>query len=124
MCTLKSCLAMLGGFIFFALTAASAQAEETITLAVGQQRVVTAAGLTRVSIGNDRLVDVKALPPAQVLITGLAQGQTEITIWRGEKSVSKISITVTSADPRSVYKEVKKLLGDREGIAVSVQGEH
>ncbi len=101
---------------------ASVRAEEPISLAVGQQRVINQTGITRVAIGNDKVIDVKALGPSQILVTALAIGQSELTVWRGQAQ-TKYSFTVTAADARQVLRDVKKLLGDREGITLALQGE-
>ncbi len=108
--------------VLVSLAPSLARADETMQLAVGQQRVITMSGITRVAIANEKVADVKALSPSQLLITALAQGQTELTIFRGQAQ-SKYAITVSAADPRQVVREVKKLLGDREGITVNVTGE-
>lgn len=100
----------------------AAKAEESINLAVGQQRVLNLSGMTRVAIGNDKIVDVKGLSPSQLLITGIAVGQSEVTIFRGQNAI-KYAVTVTAADARQVLREVKKLLGDREGIEINAQGD-
>jgi pilus assembly protein CpaC len=100
----------------------SAEAEETITLAVGQQRVLTPQPITRIATGNDKVIDVRVLSPSQVLVTGLAVGTSELTMWRGQ-SQTKYTFHVTAADARTVLRDVKKLLGDREGITLSLQGE-
>ena len=99
-----------------------AHADESMQLAVGQQRVINLSGITRVSIGNDKVIDVKALSPSQLLVTALSQGQSELTIWRGQ-SITKYSVAVSAADPKQVVREVKRLIGDREGITVNVTGD-
>jgi pilus assembly protein CpaC len=115
---------MLRAFLIVAtaFVAGVALAEESMQLAVGQQRVITLSGITRVAIANEKVVDVKALSPSQLLITALSQGGTELTIWRGQSQV-KYQIAVSAADPKMVVREVKKLLGDREGITINVQAD-
>jgi pilus assembly protein CpaC len=103
--------------------AVPAHAEDTITLAVGQQRVVSVSGMTRVAVAKDQVADVKPLASNQLLITAMAPGQTEVTIFRGNAPAIKYAVTVTAADIKGVLRDVKKLLGDREGITVTQQGD-
>lgn len=112
------------GWVLFGLVSlpGTAFSDEPMQLAVGQQRVITLTGISRVAIANPQVADVKALSPSQLLITALGQGTTELTIWRGQTQV-KYQISVSAADPKQVVREVKKLLGDREGITINVQAD-
>ena len=111
--------------LFFVCLASAppARAEDAITLAVGQQRVLTVNGMTRVAVAKDQVADVKPLASNQLLITAMAPGQTEVTIFRGNAAPLKYSVNVTAADIKRVLADVKKMLGDREGITVTQQGE-
>ncbi len=105
------------------LLATPAFAEESISLAVGQQRVITAQGMTRVAVAKDSVADVKVLTQNQVLITAIAPGQTEVTIFRGSNAQLKYAVSVSAADIKAVLRDVKKMIGDREGITVTPQGD-
>lgn len=105
-------------------TALPAWAQETATtetfqLVVGQQKVLTAPGVSRIAIGDPNVADVKVVAQNQVLVTAVGPGRTEITVWKGNK-VSTYEVTVTRLDARELKREVEKLLGDREGITVKL----
>lgn len=99
------------------LCATFAQAEEPLTLVIGQQKVISAPGVTRIAIANPSVADVKVVSAGQVLVTAVGDGSTELTVWQGSR-VTTYSIRVSSMDPRQLKKEVDKLLGNREGITV------
>ena len=90
---------------------------ENITLVVGQQKLISAPGVTRIAIANPNVADVRVVGSGEVFVTAAGSGQTELTIWRGSR-VIQYRVAVTSMDPRQLVREVEKLLGDREGIRV------
>ncbi len=88
-----------------------------IQMVAGQQRVISAPGVTRIAIGNPNVADVKVVGTSEVLVAATGDGATELTIWRGSR-IAKYSIIVSTKDPRQLRREVEKFLGDREGIRV------
>jgi pilus assembly protein CpaC len=101
------------------LWARSASAQEQLDMVPGQQRVISAPGVTRIAVANPNVADVKVTGPGEVLITAVGDGSTELTIWRGAKVV-KYDVIVTTLDPKQLKKEVDKLIGDREGLRTRV----
>jgi pilus assembly protein CpaC len=102
---------------------ALAQGSMVITLVVGQQRVLTVRGVTRVSIGSD-IAQVTALPAqSQILITGVSAGRTTLLVWRSNGSRLSYVVNVTAQDVRELVKEVKQLLGDIEGVTIRIVGD-
>ena len=103
-------------FCAFSLAATPARAE-TLNLVVGQQKIISAPGVTRIAIANPNVADVKVVSAGQVLVTAVGDGATELTVWRGSR-VTSYTVRVSSMDPRQLKREVEKLLGNREGIKV------
>ena len=102
------------------ISAATAHAEnETLNLITGQQKVISAPGVTRIAVANPNVADVKVVDAGQVLVTAVGAGQTELTVWRGNK-VTGYDVRVTSMDPKQIKKEVEKVLEGREGIRVRI----
>lgn len=108
------------------LLASAARGEEgsLINLAVGMQKPLNIPGLTRVYIANPAIADVKQLGPNQVLVIGVGEGKT--TLLATQSSGEKVSFTVSvkRQDPGELLSEIKKLLGDMEGVTVRIVGEH
>lgn len=100
-----------------------AYADEVINLAVGQQRTLAVQNMTKLAIGRDSVIEAKPLSTSQVLVTALSPGQSELTIIKSNGQQQKFTVTVTAVDAKQVAKDVKRLIGDREGITVSVQND-
>ncbi len=94
----------------------------TLTLSVGQTRRVKIPGLKRVAIGDSTVADVKVIGGETLLVIGKAPGVTNITFW-GRNGQEQIRVKVISYDPSLVYREVKTILGDIEGIQIKKIGD-
>jgi pilus assembly protein CpaC len=108
-------------------SAAAARAEnnlpdEQINLIVGQQRVLSLQGVTRIAIGNPAVANVNVTKGGDILITAVAEGVTELTVWRGTR-ITTYAISVSEIDIKQLSSEVRRLLGKREGITVRVSGD-
>ncbi|HEY3447704.1 MAG TPA: pilus assembly protein N-terminal domain-containing protein [Myxococcales bacterium] len=95
----------------------------TISLGVGTQKVINVPGIARIAIGDPSIADVKPLGSTQVLIVGQAEGGTTLLIWKSNGSRLSYLIRVRKKDPNEVIEEIKRLLGDREGITVRMVGD-
>jgi pilus assembly protein CpaC len=95
----------------------------TIALGMGTQKVINVPGIARIAIGDPSVADVKPLGSSQVLIVGQAEGRTTLLIWKSNGSRLSYLISVRKKDPNEVIEEIKKLLGDREGITVRMVGD-
>lgn len=95
----------------------------TLSLAVGQQKVVQVGNVARVAIGNPEIADVKQVGGGgDLLLTGVNEGRTSLLVWKGDARIN-YTISVRRQDPKEVVSEVRALLGEREGIQVRVVGE-
>ena len=115
--------------IFVALLLASvpalAQSEGgTISLGVGQQKVIQVGNVARVAIGEPEVADVKQVGGGgELLVTGVGEGRTSLLVWRTNDSRLSYLVIVRKQDPREVVSEVRALLGEREGIQIRVVGD-
>ena len=108
------CAVFLVGTELFALS--------TLTLSVGQTRRIRIPGLRRVAIGDSSIADVKVVGGETLLIIGKSPGVTNITFW-GRSGQEQIRVKVISYDPALVYKEVKTILANVEGIEIKRVGD-
>ncbi len=105
-------------------TPALAQDGGNISIAVGQQRVLTVKGITRISIGDDNIAAVKAIAATnQILITGVKKGRTTLIVWRSGGQRISYLVTVTLVPASQVIKEVQALLGSIEGVTIRTVGD-
>ena len=104
---------------------ARAQSEGgTISLGVGQQKVIQVSNVARVAIGEPDVADVKQVGGGnELLVTGVGEGRTSLLVWRNNDTRLSYVIVVRKQDPKEVVSEVRALLGDREGIQIRVVGD-
>ncbi len=96
----------------------------TLTLGVGQQRVIQLGDVSRVAIGDPAIADVKQVGNGgELLLTGLGEGRTSLLVWR-KSGRAGYAVVVRRQDPKELVGEVRALLGDRAGIQVRVVGDH
>src|ERR1700694_3826563 len=110
---------------FVASSAVLAQSEGgTISLGVGQQKVIQVSNVARVAIGEPDVADVKQVGGGnELLVTGVGEGRTSLLVWQTNDRRISYVIVVRKQDPREVVSEVRALLGDREGIQIRVVGD-
>lgn len=111
--------------LLLASSNAVAQSEGgTISLGVGQQKVIQVSNVQRVAIGEPDVADVKQVGGGnELLITGVGEGRTSLLVWRNNDTRLSYVVVVRKQDPREVVSEVRALLGDREGIQIRVVGD-
>ena len=116
--------AALGVFLAL-LVGSSALAQEgsTIALGVGTQKVVTIPGITRIALGDPSIAEVKTIGNNQVLIIGQNEGKTTLLIWKSSGQRVSYLIAVRRQDPNEIISEIKKLLGEIEGVSVRMVGD-
>lgn len=110
---------------WFGLSAGMAVAQEgsTLNLGVGTQRVLTVPGITRIALGDQTVAEVKTLGNSQVLVIGLSEGKTNLLIWKSSGQRVSYLIAVRKQDPNEVVSEIRKLLGEIEGVSVRMVGD-
>src|SRR6476469_793782 len=96
----------------------------TISLGVGQQKVIQVSNVARVAIGEPDVADVKQVGGGnELLVTGVGEGRTSLLVWRTNDTRLSYGSVVRKQDPKEVVSEVRALLGDREGIQIRVVGD-
>ncbi|MGC4120911.1 MAG: mucoidy inhibitor MuiA family protein [Myxococcales bacterium] len=95
----------------------------TIMLGVGTQKVLNVPGLARIAIGDPATCEVKPLGSSQLLMVGMAEGRTTVLAWKTDGTRVSYTVSVRKKDPNESIEEVRKLLGDREGISVRMIGD-
>lgn len=116
-------IAMIFAFVFVLLGTAYAQEEQSVAIGVGTQKVINVPGIARIAIGDSGIADVKVLGTSQVLIVGKAEGRTTLLLWKSNGSRLNFMVNVRKKDPNELIEEIKRLLGDREGITVRMVGD-
>ncbi|MCX7945132.1 MAG: pilus assembly protein N-terminal domain-containing protein [Deltaproteobacteria bacterium] len=92
-----------------------------IVLSVGQSRTFSIPGATKVVEGDSSVASVSAVGN-QIIVRGMGPGETNMVVFKGNKQIEYI-IKVTPSSQKATIADVKRLLGDREGIKVNQVGE-
>ncbi len=109
-----------------AYAAGLARAEEqgsSITLGLGAQKTLVVAGVARVQILDPSVADVKVMGTGQILILARREGRTTLLLWKGSGQRLSYLILVKKQDPHEVVAELRKLLGEMEGVSVRMVGD-
>src|SRR6185503_18022400 len=69
------------------------------------------------------IADVKTIGNNQVLIIGAGEGKTTLLIWKASGQRVSYTVSVRKQDPNEVISEIKKLLGEIEGVTVRMVGD-
>ena len=112
-------------FVVAAALASTALAQEggNIALGVGTQKVMNIPGIQRIAVGDAAIADVKTIGNNQVLIIGAGEGKTTLLIWKTSGQRVSYMVSVRKQDPNEVISEIKKLLGEIEGVTVRMVGD-
>ncbi|HZH78968.1 MAG TPA: pilus assembly protein N-terminal domain-containing protein [Archangium sp.] len=117
-------LATLGALLtLFAAGSARAQESSAINLGVGTQKVMTVPGTTRIALGDPSIAEVRVIGNNQILVIGQAEGKTTLLVWKSSGQRVSYLVTVRKQDPNEVISEIKKLLGEIEGVSVRMVGD-
>ena len=117
---LSATAAMMGMLLS---AAAFGQEGGNISLGVGTQKVITVPGIQRVAVGDSAIADVKTIGNNQLLVIGAGEGKTTLLIWKASGQRISYLVSVRKQDPNEVISEIKKLLGEIEGVTVRMVGD-
>jgi pilus assembly protein CpaC len=108
-----------------ALTASPARADESthLTLGLGAQKTISVAGIARIQILDPSVADVKLIGTNQILVIARREGRTTLLVWNSSGQRLSYSISIKKQDPNEVIAEIRKLLGEMEGISVRMVGD-
>ncbi len=90
---------------------------EKLTVVVSQSIVLPAKNVTRVSIGDDDLLDVRVLTDVdQLLLIGKSAGVTDIRIWMRNGDQTSHQVSVLLEAPQNRLEQVRESLSAVEGV--------
>ncbi len=97
--------------IFLILPFINLQALEHILISENQSRVIKVSGLKRVSVANEKIAKIRAVPPNEFLIIGKKSGKTTVQVWLENGKEDTYEITV-------IKKNLSNTLTDSEEVQV------
>lgn len=119
----KSNFSLFSLFVLFIVNFSfvqSVSAEEeytgTITVVVGQTRIIPYRGVTKVSIGHADIANASQTAPNEILVTGLKVGETDFRIWTSGKAEVRYLLKVIDKSWEQTLKVSKLILENVEGV--------
>lgn len=91
------------------VSAITAAANEKLTVAVNQSRVLNFNAVERIAVANPEIADVLVVSGVEVLLVGKSPGLTTLHIWAGSSRYSYL-VEVGAADV-TIANDIKNILG-------------
>ncbi len=73
----------------------------SLRLALRSNLSIRLPGVTRVAVGNTKIVKVKSIPPSILLLTGVGQGKTTVRAWNSHGKEFEYLVSVISQQMES-----------------------
>lgn len=80
----------------------SAFAAQDVVLEVRSQRVLDVPGISRLSVEDPSVVDVRALNAGQMWLVGVAVGETTVGVWHTNGELTTFKVRVDAPSPRAL----------------------
>lgn len=98
------------------------QSTKNIVMYSGEVITIQTDRISRVAIGNGKLVSATVIDDNKLLVIAQEVGDTNIILWRENRQFENIKIRVTAIDFERLLDEVKGILEDIQGIKIRKYG--
>lgn len=95
---------------------------ELINLFVGEAITLPISGVTRVAVGNGKLLTANVLDNAEVLVLGEAPGDTSLFIWAGGQML-KYRVKINTTDIQDLQMNVQAMIRDIPNVTLNRVGD-
>ena len=109
--------------ILLGLASASIQATDSISMFVGEIKILAVGDIDRVAVGNGGLISTSMLDNGQLLLLAEKEGETTVHIWYTDGAESDLKVQVVTNDNARVIHELRTLLYDFQDVEVKQVGE-
>ncbi|HUO45188.1 MAG TPA: pilus assembly protein N-terminal domain-containing protein [Burkholderiales bacterium] len=94
-----------------------------LNMYAGEVQTLPIQNVTRVAVGNGKLLTVSVLP-AELVLVAENVGDTSLLVWVGAKKLLRMTIHIHNADIVEISKQLAALLKDFPGISVGRVGDN
>ena len=105
------------------LVARAGEDSRQIRMTLGEQKKMTIKGITKVTVGNPQVADIKTIGTNSFILFATGTGKTALMVMRANGTSIQFNIVVSKVDLQALMREVRSMLGDREGLGVKIMGE-
>lgn len=106
------------------LVSSGLRAEEMpqeLIMFAGQVKTIPAPNVSRIAVGNGRLLTTKMLNDRELLLLAESTGTTSLALWSGDQPVV-YTVRISSGDSQDALRNVSAMLADIPGIQVNPVG--
>lgn len=111
-------------FLLYSTLLRAADGPGELVMFVGQVKTIHATKVTRLAVGNGRLLSTTVLNDKEVLLLAEAAGDTSLVIWSGDKIRSIYTVRISAGDSQEALRNISAMLGDIPGIQINPVGTH
>jgi pilus assembly protein CpaC len=109
-------------FMAPATAANSQEMIESVSLFVGEAKTLPISGVTRVAVGNGKLITATVIDGREILLLGEAPGDTSLFIWSGAQ-VLKYKVKISLSDTEEISSNIQAMIKDIPNVRIDRIGD-
>lgn len=108
--------------LLVSLALSAAPADGGVELDVGAQKVLLVPAGATATVEHPDVLDAKRVGEDQLLLSGRAVGSTKLVVTGRDRKKTTWQVSVRKFDPEKVVAELKALVGDVDGLTITLEG--
>ncbi len=96
---------------------------QALDLYVGESKLLDQRGVSRIAIGNGKLISATVVDDKQILILGEATGNTMLHVWLKDGYEYDIDLHIDTSNNKRMFEEVQGMLAGLNGVTVRMVGD-
>ena len=108
---------------FLAIITMAAHAVDSVSMFVGEIKILEVGSIERVAVGNGGLLSTSMLENGQLLLLAEKEGETTVHIWYTDGAESDLKVQIVTNDNARVLEELRTLLSGLGDVEVKKVGE-
>ena len=108
---------------FLIIASTGALAVDSVSLFVGEIKILEVGAIDRVAVGNAGLLSTSMLDNGQLLLLAEKEGETTVHIWYSDGAESDLKVQILTNDNNRIVQELKTLLDGLGDIEVREVGQ-
>lgn len=97
---------------------------ESVQMFAGDMKVMNLGKITRVAVGNGKLLSTSILENGELLVLAEKEGDTELKVWGDGNRVTTYKIYITKQDSKRTASEAAQSLKNLPGISIRQVGKN
>lgn len=102
--------------------AAQDSGSREILMYVGEVKTIPATNVSRIAVGNGKLITASVLGNKELLLIAEAPGDTSLVVWSGAAKKTAYTVRVSTQDAGNALRNVSAMLQDIPGIRINTVG--